>query len=446
MLSPRQRAALAAISKQATKADFRAFMARTSPRYGYPAHLRPYLDILETAASGQVVEAVVSTPPRHTKTTTTLHKIVQLMGMRPGLKVAYITYGAELSESKSREAKQIALDAGLELAPDRASNAEWELTNRSRFTATGIGGPLTGKGFHLVVVDDPHKGRAEAESVAERTKVIDWFNSVAYTRKEPGGTSFIVIQTRWHPDDLAGKLISKGWQCVNLPAIDEHEQALWPESWPVSELRKIEAQIGPYEWSSLYQGQPRSRGASVFGEPTYYDELPRTGYRISIGADFAYTKRTYSDYNVAVVLYHVVGGVSFVAEVLRVHETVDVFAHQVRALQAKHGGKVTAYVAATERGVTELLKTKGLRVDAITATTDKFSRAQPVAAAWRTGKVLVPRSAPWLDAFMGEVMNFTGVSDDHDDQVDALAGAFHPFALGYSKERVDYGDEGFTFG
>ena len=96
--------------------------------------------------------------------------------------------------------------------------------------------------------------------------------------------------------------------------------------------------------------------------------------------------------------------------------------------------------------MTELLKTKGLRVDAITAVTDKFSRAQPVAAAWRTGKVLVPRSAPWLDAFMGEVMNFTGVSDDHDDQVDALAGAFHPFALGHSKERVDYGDEGFTFG
>lgn len=435
------------------KTDLRAFMRRASPRLDYPAHLAPFLDLLKRAAAaargdGDAVECVVSTPPRHGKTTTVLHALVQLMAANPGLKVCYVSYGAEFAHGKSREAKLIAQGAGLELADDRQANNEWELKNGSRFTATGADGPLTGKGFDLVVVDDPHKDRAEAESQVIRKRVWEWFNATLYTRQEPGGTSFVVIQTRWHPDDLAGKLIAQGWQCINLPAMSDNEQALWPEKWPVARLEKLKRQVGPYEWASLYQGQPRPRGDSVFGEPTYYDELPKYGFKVSIGADFAYTAKTYSDFSAAVVLYHSAGK-SYVAEVIRERTTIDRFRNVLLTLQQKHGGKITAFVAHTEKGSVEMLNPRDrearILAEAVPAVTDKFVRAQPVAASWRNGNVMVPRTAPWLPAFLSEVTGFTGVGDDHDDQVDALAGAFHPFA-GSPRGSRSYSDGGFGFG
>jgi predicted phage terminase large subunit-like protein len=435
-------------AEEKVKRDLRAFMRRASPRLDYPWHLSPFLDILDRAAN-EAIEVVVSTPPRHGKTTTVLHKLVQLMAAKPGLKVCYVSYGAEFAHGKSREAQFIAHGCGLKLADDRQAKNEWELDNGSRFTATGADGPLTGKGFDLVVVDDPHKDRAEAESQVIRRHVWEWFNATLYTRQEPGGTSFVVIQTRWHPDDLAGKLIAQGWECINLPAVDDHGGALWPEKWPLPRLEKLQRQVGPYEWASLYQGQPRPRGDSVFGEPFYYDELPKAGYRVSIGADFAYTSKTYSDFSAAVVLYQAAGA-CYVADVVRERTTIDRFRNVLLALQQKHAnGKITAFVAHTEKGSVEMLNPQGrdapIRAEAVAAVTDKFTRAQPVAAAWRNSKVLVPRNAPWLPAFIAEVTGFTGVGDDHDDQVDALAGAFHPFA-GPSRTARSYGSESFTFG
>jgi predicted phage terminase large subunit-like protein len=446
-VTPALLAGLRAQWEASQRNDLRAFMRRVVPRFEYPAHLGEFLSVLKRAAT-EPVEVVVSTPPRHAKTTTTLLALVWLMGLVPGLKVCYVTYGAALSHRKSIEAQRYAREAGLALRAGVEAREHWELENGSTFSATGADGPLTGFGFNLVVVDDPHKDRADAESQVLRQKLWDWFRDVLYTRQEPSGTSFVVIQTRWHPDDLAGKLIADGWQTVNLPAISDAGMPLWGSLWPVDRLRKIEEQVGPYGWASLYQGQPRPRGDSVFGEPSFYDELPKSGYQISIGADFAYTSKTYADFSVAVVLYHA-GGVSYVAEVVRERTTIDRFRNVLSTLQARHPGKITAFVAATEEGSVEMLnprdRTQRINAQAVRAVTDKFTRAQPVAAAWRCGKVLVPRKAPWLDAFLGEVTSFTGVGDDHDDQVDALAGAFHPYA-GPIRSRRAFDETGFAFG
>lgn len=433
-------------AKSATPKTLRDFMRKVSPQYQYPTHLGPYLDILERVAKGERLRFVISAPPRHTKTETTLHALTWLMRLHPWMKIAYITYGADLSHSKSRDAQWLAERAGVKIVT-RAID-EWRVEGGGRFTATGIGGPQTGKGFHLVVVDDPVKDRAEAESQLIRDRTWDWFNATCFTRQEPGGTSFLVIQTRWHADDLAGRLIAQGWPCLNLRAIDDDGAALWPSQWPVEKLLEIKEQIGPYDFAALYQGMPRERGGGVFSPPSVYDALPTTGYRVSIGCDFAYTSKTYSDYNTAVVLYHT-KGLTYVAEVARERCDVAQFKPIVQKLHAKHGGSVTAYVASTEMGVVEFLKsdrngTSGrLDVNGIRAAVDKFTRAQPVSAAWNAGKVMMPRNAqacsreslngkgsapaPWADMFLGEVLTFTGVKDKHDDMVDALAGAFYPF-------------------
>lgn len=423
----------------------REFFSRVSPDLVYPEHLGPYLDVLDRAAR-EPVRCVISAPPRHTKTSTTLHKCVQLMATIPGLKVGVISYNQDSAMKMSREARRIAGRAQIQIG-DADALQYWELANGSSFSAVGFGGTLTGQGFHIVIVDDPIKNREEAESPTYREKTYDGFVSDIFTRRQPATqrpTSFIVVATRWHLDDLPGRLVGQGWPSINIPAIREDGSALWPQGFPLSELRELEEQLGPYNFASLYLGQPRPRGESVFGDTHYYSELPTSGFRVSIGADFAYTSRTHSNCSAAVVLYHA-AGVSYVAEVFRDRVPIEQFRIVLKNLQTKHGGKVTAFVAHTEKGSVEMLnppdRDAPIGAEAVPAVADKFTRAQPVAAAWRAGKVLVPSlekfpKCDWRNAFLAEVTSFTGVKDKHDDQVDALAGAYHPFTKVEPQRRV----------
>lgn len=438
--------------------DLYSFIPRVSRgRLEAPRHLAKVVDVARRIDAGEAVRVVVATPPRHGKTTTWLHVLAWLLRRKPDWPVAYITYAAELAQSKSYEARNIAAEAGVSIAKDRANLGEWMTTQGGRFVATGVGGALTGRGFRFVLTDDPFKGRQEADSPLIRERTWEWFNSVAFTRQEPGGTAYVVNATRWHPNDLSGRLIAQGWEYVNLQAIDPQEHALWPEKFSAADLRKIEQQIGPYEFGALYQGEPRQKGATVFGEPHYYDALPTAGYSISGGLDFAYTSNTWSDFSVLVVLWaH--AGAYYVVDVIRMRAETPLFKREVLAAARRQGLNqsarnpgLNAYIGGTEKGILDLLRspdgTAPLYVTAINASGagDKFARAQPAAAAWNAGKVLLPRNmaalgrlgahmragadeaVPWVAAFVDEVCNFTGVSDPHDDQVDALAGAFVPF-------------------
>jgi predicted phage terminase large subunit-like protein len=246
------------------------------------------------------------------------------------------------------------------------------------------------------------------------------------TRVEPGG-SVILFMARWHPDDPAGHMIGNGWEHVNLQAIGE-SGALWPERWPVERLTTLREALGGeggYEWESLYQGNPRARGARVFGDVHGYDALP-TGVHITvaIGLDFAYSTRTSADYSVAVAMARI-GEFFYVLDVVRVHEQPRDFRARIQLLSETHGGApASAYAASTEMGGIEFVRDGGISINGRVAKLDKFSRAIPVAAAWNAGKILLPKSAPWLNAFVSEICGFTGVKDRHDDQIDALAAAF----------------------
>ena len=127
-------------------------------------------------------------------------------------------------------------------------------------------------------------------------------------------------------------------------------------------------------------------------------------------------------------------GAFYVLEVVRVQLAAPDFVRRLAALQARYGGaRLCGFFGGTERGTLDMARDLGLQIEARPAVEDKFTRCQPVAAQWNAGKVLLPRAAPWLDAFVSEVVSFTGVGDRHDDQVDALAGAFS--VLGASAMR-----------
>jgi predicted phage terminase large subunit-like protein len=190
---------------------------------------------------------------------------------------------------------------------------------------------------------------------------------------------------------------------------------------------KIEAitRGSPELYSQLFMCAFLARGGAIFKGVFFCDGRPPAGYRVCIGIDLAYTAKTSSDWNAAVVLAEA-GGVYYVLDVRRA-QTTD-FTPTLRQLQAAYpGARFHTYAMHAETGISTLLREQlGVPIHASTAGADKFNRALPVANEWSAGKVLVPRHASWLADFVAEVGNFNGISTKHtvhDDQVDALAAA-----------------------
>jgi predicted phage terminase large subunit-like protein len=398
------------------------FVPAATPRFQRPQHLAPVAALLERTRV-EPVRAVVSAPPRMGKTEILQHGVAWRLLDNPGLRVGYATYGQRFSEKRSAKIRAIHGRVGGPIDDDARSKSDWRTgVDDGGVWATSVGGAIVGEGFDLLLIDDPHKGRAEVESAIERDKVYAWFTDDAYTRLEPDASA-IVFMARWHEDDLAGRLIRDGWDHVVLPAIDLDGGSLWPERWPVARLRAIEETLGPYSWESLYQGRPLPRGGALFRDVACYDALPST-FRIGKGIDLSYSGKTRSDQSAAVVLFES-GGVFYVVDVRTARVKVPEFMQVLAAVDRTHPGPWHWYTSSTETGVAEIATASaGVHIVSERAGVDKYMRAQGIAAAWNAGRVLLPRSAPWLDAFISEVCGFTGVGDRHDDQVDALASAF----------------------
>jgi predicted phage terminase large subunit-like protein len=352
-----------------------------------------------------------------------LHFVAWLLAQDPALQIVYAMYGATIAQKKSRKAREYARLAGVPIAEDASSRADWRTgIADGGVWACGVEGALTGEGADIIIVDDPVKDRAAAESALQRQAVYDWWNDVGSTRAEPSA-SFIVCLARWHQDDLGGRLIEQGWEHLNLRALDEQGRALWPARFDATHLEKIREERGLYTWASLYQGEPQAKGGQVFaGDAITYDALPEA-YALAGGVDLAYSERTHADYSVAVILARA-GDLYFVVDCVRVQETAPKFQARLAALQQTYPTAVwRSYLAGTEKGTADLMGHLGTNVGAEKPIGDKFLRSQPVAAKWNAGKIFVPKAAHWLNAFLEEIKSFTGVKDRHDDIVDALAAA-----------------------
>ena len=452
--SPRQRREWERVLRYGRLANF---IATLTPKHApIPVHLARLIQVLERAAV-EPVRVLVSMPPRHGKSVTLTHALAWMVERFPDQLNAYVTYAVEKARPRGKRAMDLAQQAGVALNYGASSQLNWRTKHGGGLISTGIGGGLTGDGIDkLLVVDDPIKDREAAESPLQRDKVWDWFNDVAYTRLNKGA-SCVVVATRWHMDDLIGRLQhmdNSPWEVLNLPALadedgnptddDDVAEALWPEMFPARGLRDTRKQVGPYTWSSLYQGQPVPRAGRVFstayGLYTGDPAALRNGRRISIAIDPAGTEDTRSDHTAIVVLAfegHGADEKAYVLEVLRfqrsTHDASQLAstAAQVKALRLKYGVRGVAYEATRDgKAIVAALKKIDAQVRCIEIKPigDKYSRAQPVATAWNQGRVLLPPddgTHPWVTAFLDEALKFTGAGDKHDDQVDALAHAWN---------------------
>lgn len=424
------------------------FIADRFPHEPPPYHIGPLIEIIERARHERI-KVCISWPPRHAKTVTILRGIVWWLINEPADVCAYYSYSDRQGWSKSAVCRQWARECGIAMG-SKQNVGEWENDSGGGLRAGGLKSGLTGHGVSgLFVVDDPFKNRAEADSIVNRERVWDNFREVVFTRLE--GASVIVVHTRWHEDDLIGRLADRdGWEVVNFPAVAEKEDtlgrsvgdALWPEKFNEEELGDIKAELGDWSFAALYQGRPAPKGSRLFREPARF-ELPKTsdewrvfleGKFLVIGVDPAASTRTVADYSAACLMAKDSLGPSgraWILRVLRKQSTIPDFVSDLRDMQAHWKCLLAVEAVGGFKAVPQMLKhlDQSLRIVEITPTTDKFMRAQPVAAAWNAGNVLVPVGEDWVDPFLLEVTKFSGVKDPTDDQVDAMAHAWNSLAV-----------------
>lgn len=222
---------------------------------------------------------IIQAPPRHGKSELTSKRLpAWFLSRWPREQVILASYGHDFARVWGRRVRDVieskAKILGIKISSAQSSASDWELETGGGMATTGIGGPLTGRGAKLLIVDDPIKNAEEAESPAIRESHWDWWQTTASTRIEPGGCA-IVMMTRWNRDDLIGRIqANQPDQCevISLPAISGEVDALgrapgeplWPERWPLHALRVKELSMARSWWAAMYQQDPIASGETEF--------------------------------------------------------------------------------------------------------------------------------------------------------------------------------------
>jgi len=250
----------------------------------------PHLDLIDQVfvriGAGEQLKVMITMPPRHGKSQRASRwGPLWFLRRHPLKRVMLASYGAELADDHGRwirdQLRDHAETLGIRLDPGSHAANRFDLEApphsgvRGGMVTAGVGGSLTGKGFDLGIIDDPFKGSDDANSPAQRERVWDWYRSVFFTRRAPGA-SLILINTRWHENDLSGRILAEeaaDWIMIDLPAIADRQddplgrtvgQALWPQRYDATELAGIRRSVGERVWWSLYQQKPRPLEGGVW--------------------------------------------------------------------------------------------------------------------------------------------------------------------------------------
>jgi len=391
-------------------------------------------------------------PPRHGKSTlASIAFPAWHIGRHPNQEFISCSYSGSLSMTFSRKVRQLLREPlykkvfeNTRLDADSQSIESWLTTSGGGYVAAGVGGGITGKGAHVLVIDDPVKNREDAESENNRESTWDWYTSTAYTRLAPGG-GILVILTRWHDDDLAGKLLTAeangadAWEVVKYPAIAEMDeefreegQALHEDRYDVPSLDRIRKAIGPRDWSALYQQNPVSDDGDYFTREMiqYYDrnDIEQDQLRFYCAWDLAIGQKDRNDYTVGIVVGVDEYDNMYIVDVVRgkydgfeiVEKILDLYETWRPGIVGIERGHIEMAIGpflqkrVAERGLHEAYF-KDLKV----GRRDKEARARAIQGRMQQGMVYFPKDAIWTGPLVAELLRFP--NGTHDDQVDAIA-------------------------
>jgi predicted phage terminase large subunit-like protein len=405
-------------------------------------HLRAIQAALQRVTAGELKRLMIFCPPRHGKSElATIRYPVWRLEREPSLRVVVGCYNQTFANHFGRRSRRLAESRSL-MGPDRKAAAEWETHGGGSYLSSGVGTVPMGRGANLIVMDDPVKNREEAESPAYRERVWDWYGDL-YTRQEPD-CAIVLIQTRWHEDDLAGRILvaqaegGERWEVLNLPALAlandplgrQPGEALWPARYDAEKLEVTRATLGGYVFEALYQGNPTPREGAFFkvGRFQYCDvgDLPAKRRRVR-SWDHAATEGG-GDYTAGLLMSRSDDGRYFIEHVRRGQWSVGARNDEIVATAGQDGREVQITgpqdpgSAGVEAAGAFSRMLAGYRVRTVRVTGPKEIRAEPFAAQVEAGNVWIVSGGAWVPAFIEECRTFP--NGTHDDQIDAASDAF----------------------
>lgn len=282
---------------------FRQFIERANPRLQLYRHVEKLIAVLQRVADGELNRVMVFMPPRHGKSECISRLFSAYYLYRyPDRFVGINSYAAELATTLSRAARDNFMALGGTIRDDASAVRNWETPQGGGMWAAGAGGPITGKGFHLGIIDDPIKNAEEAASDTILNKLYEWYDSTFYTRQAPEN-AIVIVNTRWSDRDLSGWLLAREqdeerepehWHIVSMAAVKEplppfpatctveddwreDGEPLCPERYPLARLRKFQ---GGQWWDALYQQRPVPPGGGIFRAEWWDVETGRNRYDV----------------------------------------------------------------------------------------------------------------------------------------------------------------------
>lgn len=432
----------------------RDYITIVNPKFRWYKHVEALAEALEAIVAGDLTRLMVFEPPRHGKSLLASRLFPgYYLAKRPDKWVGLCSYEATLAQDFSRSARDGYLRVGGHTRTDSSAVHLWQSTDGGGMWAAGVGGPITGRGADLGLIDDPLKNAEEAASETIRTKHKSWYDSTFYTRLEPNAAQ-VITQTRWNEDDLSGYLLAKEaeepehWHVINLEAIKAHVQvsvpesctlapdwrqpgeALCPERYDATQLGKIQRRIGSYYWAALYQQRPAPLEGGMLKRSwwKYYTVQPAVeefdyllqswdmSFKDSIGTDFVVGQVWGRKGSRAYLLDQVKDRMDFPTTVEAVKQLSATWpATRLKLVEDKaNGSAVIASLSDKLPGLVPVEPDGG-----------KIARAAGCSPLIEAGNVYLPDPsiAPWVGGLVGEASAFPNGA--HDDQVDALTQALN---------------------
>jgi hypothetical protein len=426
------------------------YCALMNPAYEVPDHVLELAKILHEVESGKTRRVIVTMPPRHGKSMLDSQYFpAWYLGRNPDKFIITATYGQDLASDFGRKVRDQVRDPLFTktfprcvMKDDTSAAHRFSTTAGGEYYAVGVGGAITGRGAHLFLIDDPLKGREEADSKIVRDKVNEWYGAVAYTRLMPNA-SVIILMTRWHEEDLVGyvtKSTKEQWEIIDFPAIldegTDHEEALWPERYPLEVLKTIRGNLPFYDWSCLYQQNPIPKGGTIIEEEWLNRGLPEKEDVAAyvIGVDPAISKKETADetsfavwaigYGNPAPVYEIenrFGRFNF-AEQVSISEELNLqYKPMMFGIEGDRGGKI----------LFEVLTSKGLPAVELPITGDKVLRTNSVLNYFTQGRVHVN-----CEKTRKQMLSFRGIDGDEDDLHDASINALR-VVKAYTSDKFD---------
>lgn len=411
-------------------------------------HHRLLLSELEALTRGDIDRLMILMPPGSAKSTySSVVFPAWWFCKHPRSSIIAASHTADLAAHFGRQVRSLVTDhallLGYDLAGDSRSSSRWRTNSGGEYFSTGVRGSLTGRRADLVIIDDPIKSHADAESRRQRDQLWDWYRTSLITRLKPHGR-LVLVMTRWHEDDLAGRLLptqASEWRLLRLPALAEAEdplgrlpgEPLWPEWEGLSALLRKRDNVGERAWAALFQQRPRPAEGGLFriGQLEIVDAVPEVvNGRIVRAWDLAASVadgRNDPDWTVGLKLLQDADERWTVIDVVRFRGSPREVEDAIVKTAATDGPDIRIGLPedpgqAGKSQVAHLARRLGgYLVSASRETGSKVTRAGPVAAQVERGNILVVR-ASWNGPFLEELSDFP--FGRKDDQVDALCRAF----------------------